>query len=43
MRDELALVSNRNRGAGECTPLNAGAQDIKRTLKLFVLGAEGIR
>ena len=43
MRDELALVGNRNRGAGERTPLNAGAQDIKRTLKLCVLAAEGVR
>src|SRR5579864_3869283 len=28
MRDEFALVSNRNRGAGEGTHGNAGAQDI---------------
>ena len=29
-------------GAGECPLLNAGAQDAKGALKLFVLAAEGV-
>ncbi|HLK08889.1 MAG TPA: exo-beta-N-acetylmuramidase NamZ domain-containing protein, partial [Candidatus Angelobacter sp.] len=40
--DELAMVSDRNRCAGKCTPGDAGAQDSKGTMELCVLAAEGL-
>ncbi len=40
--DELALMSNRNRGARKRALCNARAQDIKGAVELCVLAAEGL-
>jgi hypothetical protein len=42
MSDELAVVSYPHSCAGKCALGNAGAQNIKGALKLFVLIAGGI-
>ena len=41
--DELAVVGNRDRRARESALLNAGAQNVKGAMKLFVLVVKGRR
>jgi hypothetical protein len=40
--NEFSLMSNGNGSAGECSLIDAGAQDIKGTVELLLLATEGV-